>query len=107
MKLVDHSKKYKYEDGNDRPDDRIIPFLDNEFVTGFKEDRLFYSKDFDIALYMKIHDEGMTYVQAYCQKLTRTCEFLFLTMYHYVIMIPIYMLCVTKKWIYLRKVGML
>ena len=25
----------------------------------------------------------------------------------YVIMIPIYMLCVTKKWIYLRKVGML
>ena len=65
MKLVDHSKKYKYEDGSDRPDDKIIPFLDNEFVTGFKEDRLFYSKDFDIALYKKIHDEGMTYVQAY------------------------------------------
>ena len=65
MKLVDHSKKYKYEDGTDRPDDKIIPFLDNEFVTGFKEDRLFYSKDFDIAMYKKIHDEGMTYVQAY------------------------------------------
>ena len=65
MKLVDHSKKYKYEDGTDKPDDKIIPFLDNEFVTGFKEDRLFYSKDFDIAMYKKIHDEGMTYVQAY------------------------------------------
>lgn len=65
MKLVDRSKKYKYENGDDRPDDKIIPFLDNEFVTGFKEDRLFYSKDFDIAMYKKIHDEGMTYVQAY------------------------------------------
>lgn len=25
----------------------------------------FYSKDFDIAMYKKIHDEGMTYIQAY------------------------------------------
>jgi hypothetical protein len=65
MKLVDREKKYKYADGMDRPDDKIIPFLDNEFVTGFHEDRLFYSKDFDIAMYKKIHDEGMTYVQAY------------------------------------------
>lgn len=65
MKLADNSKKYKYSDGSDRPDDKIIPFLDNEFVTGFKEDRLFYSKDFDIAMYKKIHAEGMTYVEAY------------------------------------------
>lgn len=65
MKVVDHSRKYKYEDGTDRPDDKIIPFLDNEFVTGFKEDRLFYSKDFDVAMYKKIKEEGMTYVQAY------------------------------------------
>lgn len=65
MKLADNSKKYKYSDGSDRPDDKIIPFLDNEFVTGFKKDRLFYSKDFDIAMYKKIHDEGMTYVEAY------------------------------------------
>ena len=63
MKLANNSKKYKYENGDDRPDDKIIPFLDNEFVTGFKEDRIFYSKDFDIAMYKKIHDEGMTYVQ--------------------------------------------
>lgn len=65
MKLADNKRKYKYSDGMDRPDDKIIPFLDNEFVTGFHEDRLYYSKDFDIALYKKIHDEGMTYVQAY------------------------------------------
>ena len=65
MKLADKSKKYKYSDGSDRPDDKLIPFLDNEFVTGFKEDRLFYSKDFDISMYKKIHDDGMTYVQAY------------------------------------------
>jgi hypothetical protein len=65
MKLVDHAKKYKYSDGTDRPDDKIIPFLDNEFVTGFKEDRLYYSKDFDVAMYKKINDEGKTYVEAY------------------------------------------
>lgn len=65
MKLVNHAKKYKYADGTDRPDDKIIPFLDNEFVTGFHEDRLYYSKDFDVAMYKKIQEEGMTYVQAY------------------------------------------
>lgn len=65
MKLTDRNKKYTYEDGTERPDDKIIPFLDNEFVTGFKEDRLFYSKDFDVAMYKKIKEEGMTYVQAY------------------------------------------
>lgn len=65
MKLLDHKKKYKYSDGTDRPDDKIIPYLDNEFVTGFKEDRLYYSKDFDVAMYKKIQEEGMTYVGAY------------------------------------------
>ena len=65
MKLVKREEKYKFPDGTDRPDDKIIPFLDNPFVVGFKEDRLFYSKDFDVALYKKIHDEGMTYVEAY------------------------------------------
>lgn len=64
MKLADKDK-YKFPDGTDRPDDKLIPFLDNPFVTGFKEDRLFYSKDFDVAMYKKIHDEGMTYVEAY------------------------------------------
>lgn len=63
MKLV--KNKYKYADGSDRPDDLIIPFLDNPFVDSFKEDRLYYTKDFDVAMYKKIHDEGMTYVEAY------------------------------------------
>ena len=65
MKLVKNEEKYKFPDGTDRPDDKIIPFLDNPFVVGFKEDRLFYSKDFDVAMYKKINDEGMTYVEAY------------------------------------------
>jgi len=63
MKLMP-KKNYKYTDGTDRPDDKIIPFLDNPFVAGFKEDRLYYTKDFDVALYKKIQ-EGMTYVEAY------------------------------------------
>ena len=65
MRLAGKENKYKYSDGTDRPDDKIIPFLDNEFVAGFKEDRLYYSKDFDVAMYKKIHDEKMTYVEAY------------------------------------------
>ncbi|MCQ2501277.1 MAG: hypothetical protein MJ117_08030 [Lachnospiraceae bacterium] len=65
MKLVKNDDRYKYPDGTDRPDDKIIPFLDNPFVTGFKGERLFYSKDFDVAMYKKITEEKMTYVQAY------------------------------------------
>ena len=55
---------YKYENGMDKPSDRIIPFLDNPFVEGFHGDRFYYTKDFDVALYKKIQ-EGMTYVEAY------------------------------------------
>ena len=65
MKLVKDNDSYKYPDGTDRPADKIIPFLDNPFVTGFKGERLFYSKDFDVAMYKKITEEKMTYVQAY------------------------------------------
>lgn len=65
MKLVKADDRYKYPDGTERPDDKIIPFLDNPFVTGFKGERLFYSKDFDVAMYKKITEEKMTYVQAY------------------------------------------
>ena len=54
MKLVDRKAKYTYSDGSERPDDLIIPFLDNPFVEGFHEDRLYYSKDFDVAMYKKI-----------------------------------------------------
>lgn len=64
IKLAD-KEKYKTPDGEDLPDEKIIPFLDNEFVAGFHEDRLYYTKDFDVAMYKKIHNEGMTYVEAY------------------------------------------
>lgn len=62
-KLV--KKSDTYPDGEKRPSDRIIPFLDNEFVKDFNGDRLYYTKDFDVAMYKKIHDEGMSYVEAY------------------------------------------
>ncbi|MGN0270352.1 MAG: hypothetical protein ACI4CX_06625, partial [Candidatus Weimeria sp.] len=58
-------KNDTYANGEKRPSDRIIPFLDNEFVKDFNGDRLYYTKDFDIAMYKKIHDEGMSYVDAY------------------------------------------
>ncbi len=63
--------KYKFKDdartvnGVEMPSDEILPFLDNPFVADFKGDRLYYTKDFDVAMYKKIHDEGMTYVEAY------------------------------------------
>lgn len=64
IKLVS-KEKYRTPDGEPLPDKKILPFLDNEFVDGFDEDKLYYTKDFDVAMYKKIHDEGMTYVQAY------------------------------------------
>lgn len=49
----------------ERPSEKIIPFLDNPFVAGFKGDKLIYSKDFDVALYKKIVEEKLSYVDAY------------------------------------------
>lgn len=63
-KLV-KKEESRYVDGIEIPSDKLMPFMDNEFVTGFHGDRLYYSKDFDIAMYKKIHDEGMTYAEAY------------------------------------------
>lgn len=54
-----------YEDGSKRPATIILPFLDNEFVEDFNGDTFVYAKDFYIAMYKKIKEEGMTYVQAY------------------------------------------
>jgi hypothetical protein len=54
-----------YSDGTSRPEDILTPFLDNPFVLGFNGNKLYYSKDFEIAMYKKIHDEKMTYVEAY------------------------------------------
>ena len=45
--------------------DEILPFLDNPFVDDFHGNSFVYTKDFYVAMYKKIHDEGMTYVEAY------------------------------------------
>lgn len=47
------------------PPDEIVPFLDNPFLDTFHGHTIVYHKDFYAAMYKKIHDEGMTYVQAY------------------------------------------
>lgn len=47
------------------PPDELVPFLDNPFMADFHGNTIVYSKDFYVAMYKKIHDEGMTYVQAY------------------------------------------
>lgn len=51
--------------GVEMPPQELVPFLDNPFFQDFHGHTIVYSKDFYIAMYKKIHDEGMTYVQAY------------------------------------------
>lgn len=52
-------------DGIEMPPDELRPFLDNPFFEDFRGHNIVYSKDFYVAMYKKIHDEGMTYVAAY------------------------------------------
>ncbi len=52
-------------DGVEMPSDEIVPFLDNPFLDTFHGHTIVYHKDFYVAMYKKIHDENMTYVQAY------------------------------------------
>lgn len=47
------------------PPDEIVPFLDNPFLDTFHGHTIVYHKDFYVAMYKKIHDEKMTYVEAY------------------------------------------
>lgn len=53
------------DSGLEMPPDEIFPFLDNPFLEDFHGHKIVYTKDFYVALYKKIHDEGMTYVAAY------------------------------------------
>ena len=46
-------------------DDDLARLLDNPFVESFSNGRITYSRDFNVAFYKRIHDEGMTCVQAY------------------------------------------
>lgn len=52
-------------DGMEMPPEEIRPFLDNPFLQDFHGHTIVYSKDFYVAMYKKIHDEHMTYVEAY------------------------------------------
>ena len=53
------------EEGMELPPDELVPFLDNPFMDDFHGHAIVYAKDFYVAMYKKIHDEGMTYVEAY------------------------------------------
>ncbi len=48
-----------------QPSEKIRPFLDNPFLKDFRGDDMVYTKDFYVALYKKIMEEHMTYVDAY------------------------------------------
>lgn len=63
----DNKTKIPVTDAHDveLPPDELVPFLDNPFMADFHGNTIVYSKDFYVAMYKKIHDEGMTYVQAY------------------------------------------
>lgn len=59
------SEEIRTVDGVEMPPEELVPFLDNPFFQDFHGHTIVYSKDFYVAMYKKIHDEGMTYVQAY------------------------------------------
>ena len=52
-------------DGIELPPDEIVPFLDNPFLDTIHGHTIVYHKEFYVAMYKKIHEEGMTYVEAY------------------------------------------
>ena len=52
-------------DGVEMPPDEIVPFLDNPFLDTFHGHTIVYHKEFYVAMYKKIHEEKMTYVEAY------------------------------------------
>lgn len=52
-------------EGVEMPPEELVPFLDNPFFHDFHGHTIVYSKDFYVAMYKKIHDEKMTYVEAY------------------------------------------
>ena len=51
--------------GIELPPDEIVPFLDNPYLDTFHGHTIVYHKEFYVAMYKKIHEEGMTYVEAY------------------------------------------
>lgn len=65
MAKKNRKKEAYIDDGMEMPPEEIVPFLDNPFLEDFHGHTIVYHKDFYVAMYKKIHDEGMTYVEAY------------------------------------------
>ena len=68
MKKNEHKTGSDIKDWKTRaevPPNEIKPFLDNPFLKDFHGHSMIYTKDFYMALYKKISDEHMTYVEAY------------------------------------------
>ena len=47
------------------PDPEMLDLLDNEYVRVIHGSRIFYTKDFYVAMYKRVHDQKMTACQAY------------------------------------------
>ena len=47
------------------PDSDLLFILDNPYVKNVHQQKIFYTKDFYIAMYKLIHDQKKTYVEAY------------------------------------------
>ena len=47
------------------PDNDLLFILDNPFVKNVHHQKIFYSKEFYIAMYKLIHEQKKTYVEAY------------------------------------------
>ncbi len=48
-----------------QPSEILRPFLDNPFLKDLRGNSIIYTRDFYVALYKKISEEHMTYVDAY------------------------------------------
>ena len=46
------------------PDSDLLFILDNPYVKNVHQQKIFYTKDFYIAMYKLIHDQKKTYVEA-------------------------------------------
>lgn len=51
--------------GMEIPPKELWPTMDNEFVKDYRDGKIIYTKDFYVALYKKITEKKMTYVEAY------------------------------------------
>lgn len=65
--VSDAQKENEGSQQSDLPDvvTELVPYLDNDYVKEIRGNRIFYRPDFYVAMYKRIHDENMSYVEAY------------------------------------------